>query len=235
MNNVIVTARNPIGMVDHIQYLGDGLFRVDYTPRVSSLYSSAINISDKYLWTGLSFGVMVDPTYTSAHYSSHDSDVFAVTGAKQYFDVVLQDRFDNRVTDVSKETSVLVRSIGTPDECNHLDKADEPTIAIEEEIACIDGHYRIFYPFLAGQYKTSVMVRAQGGLLATYYKNQDFSQQVNGNYQYTKHMDEGVAWCVEDDICCWTARCLTLLSPQISHFSWTLSHVDWGTKTSQDR
>ena len=147
---------------------------------------------------------MVDPTYTSAHYSSHDSDVFAVTGAKQYFDVVLQDRFDNRVTDVSKETSVLVRSIGTPDECNHLDKADEPTIAIEEEIACIDGHYRIFYPFLAGQYKTSVMVRAQGGLLATYYKNQDSPQQV----------DEGVAWCVDDVICD-----LTLLDREIS-FSW---------------
>ena len=42
-------------------------------------------------------------------------------------------------------------SIGTPDECNHLDKADEPTVAIEEaEIGSADGHYRIFYTSFLG-------------------------------------------------------------------------------------
>ena len=135
-------------------------FRVDYTPRVSGLYSASIKINDMYLWTDHSFGVMIDPTYASAHHSTHNSNAVAVAGAEQLFDVVLRDRFDNRVTAVSAETSVLVHSIGTPCECNHLDKIDEPTVAVKEtEIGSIDGHYKISYtPSLAGQYQKSLDV-----------------------------------------------------------------------------
>ena len=97
MDNVIVSARNPMGMVYDIKYLDDGLFRVDYTPRVSGLYSASIKINDMYLWTDHSFGVIIDPTYASAHHSTHNSNAVAVAGAEQLIDVVLRDRFDNRI------------------------------------------------------------------------------------------------------------------------------------------
>ena len=50
-------------------------------------------------------------------------------------------------------------------------------------------------------HQTSVMVWAQGGFLATYYKNQDFSQPVYVNFQYSQHVDQWVAWCVNEGIC----------------------------------
>ena len=94
MNNVIVTARNPIGMVDDIQYLGDGLFRVDYT-RESAVFILWPSTPMTSIYGLISLlGVMVDPTYTSAPHSTHKLDIVAVTGAKQYFDVVLRDRFE---------------------------------------------------------------------------------------------------------------------------------------------
>jgi hypothetical protein len=37
-DNVIVSLRNPVGMVDEIQYIGDGVFRVQYAPKISGLY-----------------------------------------------------------------------------------------------------------------------------------------------------------------------------------------------------
>jgi hypothetical protein len=217
-DNVIVSSRNTNGMIDEMQYIGDGVFRVEYTPKISGLYSAAIKINGEYLWTDLSAGVIVDPTFASARHSTHDSKLVALAGAKQSFDVVLRDRFGNLVeSSTSNETSVLARFTGVPHHCNDANATDEPVVAIQQtELSDADGHYEISYtPLLAGQYQASVMMRSQGGLLATYFKNQDLSSQpVYGNFHYSKSPDQAAAWCIGNDACD-----STLLDSNLS-FSW---------------
>ena len=218
-DNLIVSARNQVDMVDTVQHLGSGLFRVVYTPRISGLYSTSIKINDKYIWVDLSSGVLVEPTYASAHLSTHDSNVIAIAGTKQIFHVVSRDRFENWVSPISSnETTILVSLSGYSDPCNrHQNLTERLGATIQEtNMGSSNGHYEISYvPSLAGYYEASVMMRAQGGLLATYYKNQDLSQPVYGNFHYSKQKEYGMAWCFDSKVACDS----TLLDRNIS-FSW---------------
>lgn len=212
-------------------------FRVDYTPRVSGLYSASIKINDMYLWTDHSFGVMIDPTYASAHHSTHNSNAVAVAGAEQLFDVVLRDRFDNRFSfnwdSRWMQSSWQVRRANSCSKRNRNRKASmviikSPTLHLSRDntknlwmlrriwfmIASLSVSRGPLYEMLSRAnidqihlaplehvHQTSVMVWAQGGFLATYYKNQDFSQPVYVNFQYSQHVDQWVAWCVNEGIC----------------------------------
>ena len=49
----------------------------------------------KTIWTDFSTGVLVDPAEASAHYCTHDSDLVAVAGKEESYDVVARDRFGN--------------------------------------------------------------------------------------------------------------------------------------------
>ena len=217
-DNLIVSTRNQVDPVDTVQHLGSGLFRVVYTPKVSGLYSASIKINNEYIWVDLSSGVLVEPTYASAHHSTHDSDVIAVAGAKHVFNVVSRDRFENWVSPTSNDATIFASLSGYSDTCNHRQNTTERIGAsvLKTDTGSTDGHYKISYtPSLAGNYQASVMMRAQGGLLATYYKNQDLSLPVHGNFHYSKHREHGVAWCVNSNVACDS----TLLDRNIS-FSW---------------
>ena len=66
----------PFGIVDDI--LNILLWSVSsplFMPRVCGDYSAAIKIIDEcIIWTDLSFVLMIDPTYASAHHSTYNSD-----------------------------------------------------------------------------------------------------------------------------------------------------------------
>ena len=96
-------------------------FRVDYTPRVSGLYSASIKINDMYLWTDHSFGVMIDlpmPVPITAHITRTLSPSQELNNYSMWC--------------CETDSTIGFHSIGTPGECNHLDKFDEPTVAVKE-------------------------------------------------------------------------------------------------------
>ncbi len=84
---------------------------------------------------------------------------------------------------VSNETSLVIQLKGDSHTCNKAQGHDAPNTIIEELVmGDTEGHYRMAYsPSLAGLYQSLVMMRSQGGLLATYFKNKDFSQPVYKN------------------------------------------------------
>ncbi|KAL7538362.1 hypothetical protein ACHAXR_010787, partial [Thalassiosira sp. AJA248-18] len=199
--NVAVTTNNLVDAVDKIEYLGGGRHIVTYTPTISGHYSASVQLNNEDLWTDLSAGVVINPAEASAHHCTHDSILVAVAGNEHSFAVVARDRFGNRLSSPEpNETSLVISLTGDSDTCADTQRHDNPNTTIEElNIGSPDGHYKMAYtPSLAGLYRTSIMVRSRGGLLATYFKNQDFSQPVYGNTNHNFPPYHETPWCAGD-------------------------------------
>ncbi len=194
----MVAAYNQVDAVDKVDYLGGGRYLVTYTPTVSGHYSASISLNDMSIWSDFSAGVIVDPAKPSAHYCSHDSSLVAVAGKEVTYDVIARDRFGNKILSTATDGSSIVLSINrVPDACIDLTRNDRPNVTIDElELGHPDGHYKIAYtPSLAGVYESSLMLRSRGGLLATYFKNQDFSDPVHGNNDHNSPPSHKTPWC----------------------------------------
>ncbi|KAL7430197.1 hypothetical protein ACHAXM_002057 [Skeletonema potamos] len=176
--NVIISVDNLVDAVDRVEHLGGGRHAVSYTPTISGSYSTSIKINDKYLWTDLSSGVIVHPSVASALHSTHDSNLVTIAGKQASFHIICRDRFGNRLhSNESNKSSLVVDLIGKPDVCTGQHDNDHPNVVIDElEIGSPDGHYSVaFTPSIAGTHQVSISLRSQGGLLATYFRNQDFT------------------------------------------------------------
>eukprot|EP00970_Alexandrium_tamarense_P002964 scaffold427_cov103-Alexandrium_tamarense.AAC.19 len=216
--NVVVSANNLVDAVDSVEYLGGGRFSITYTPTVSGHYSTSIQINNDYAWVDLSAGLVVQPTTASALQCTHDSNFVAIAGNEESFHVVARDRFGNKLSSFdSDDITLLVSLMGVSNSCNDIESQESPLVSIEKfELGSEEGHYRVAYtPALAGQYQSTVMLRSRGGLLATYYKNQDFSQPAHGEVYHSSPSQHETPWCVGGRRDCDS----TLLDPQIS-FSW---------------
>ncbi|KAL9189871.1 hypothetical protein ACHAXT_009546 [Thalassiosira profunda] len=217
--NVAVSAVNLVDAVDSVEYLG-GRYLVSYTPTISGHYSASVQINDEYLWTDLSAGVVVNPAKASAHHCTHDSSLVAVAGTEESFAVVARDRFGNELLSNSPGNNSLVTSLeGVSDVCGGAQRQDSPIVAVKElEVSSAEGHYEVAYtPILAGVYQSSIRLRSRGGLLATYFRNEDFSQPVYGNNNHNSPPYHETPWCASDSPACDSTR----LDEAIS-FDWGL-------------
>ena len=213
--SVMVAVDNLINAVDSVKYLGGGRYNVTYTPTVSGHYSASIKVNDKSIWSDISTGVFVDPADASAHYCTHDSDLVAVTGKEESFDVVARDRFGNKLSSTMTNGTSLVLSLnGVSDACIGSPRNDRPNVLVEVlETGHPDGHYKVAYtPILAGTYESSIMLRSRGGLLATYFKNQDFTEPVYGNDYHNSIPYHETPWCAADKPVCDSTRLDTDIS-----------------------
>ena len=195
--SVLVSASNLVDAVDKIEYLGSGRYLVTYTPTISGHYSASIKLNNEYLWTDLSAGVVINPAAASAQHSTHNANLVAVAGTEESFALVARDRFGNELSSVVSSLDSLVIDInGTSDSCN-MERHDLPEATVEElEIGSPDGHYKMTYtPNISGKYQSSIMLRSHGGLLATYFKNEDFSQPVYGNNNHYSSPYHETPWC----------------------------------------
>jgi len=177
-----------------IAYLGGGIYNITYTPTISGHYSASIKVNNEYISTDLSDDVIISPASASAQHCTHDINLVAIAGSEESFHVVARDRFGNLVNTLSTDTSLEVLLEGSSDDCQSVQRHEEPSTTIEElEMSSPEGHYKISYtPSLSGEYQSSIMLQSRGGLLATYYKNQDFSQPV---------YDESTNWCEVGEAC----------------------------------
>ena len=216
--NVMVTSNNLVNAVDKVEYLGSGRYTVTYTPTVSGHYSASLKLNSEYLFTDMSAGVVIDPASASARYCTHDSNLVAVAGKEETYAVVARDRFGNLLsTTASNKSSLVINLSGASDACGDKQRNDNPNTTIAKlEAGSTEGHYKMTYtPSLAGLYQSSIMLRSRGGLLATYYKNQDFSQPVYGNSNHNVSPYHETPWCERNNPICDS----TLLDNEIS-FDW---------------
>ena len=207
--NVMVRSSNDVDVVDKVDYIGGGRYVITYTPTTSGHYSVSIKLNDKSVWTDLSSGVIILPSKASAHSCSHDSNLVAVAGNEKSFSIIARDRFGNKLLSTESNVTSLILSLeGVPDECNNSTRRDNADATTEfVKIGDFGGHYKIAYtPKLSGRYLTSVKLRSQGGLLATYFKNQDFSQPVIGNNYHNLPPYHETPWCVVGNPDCDSTR-----------------------------
>ncbi len=207
--SVQVRASNDVDAVDKVDYLGFGRHLITYTPIISGHYSVSIQLEGNPVWTDLSSGVLIYPSRASAHSCSHDSTLVAVAGTEESFHVTARDRFGNKLSSAeSNVTSLQVSLEGVADQCNNATRRDK-LIASTDVVNMGNsvGHYKIVYtPTLSGVYTTSVVLRSQGGLLATYFKNQDFSEPVLGNNNHNLPPYHETPWCAADKSTCDSTR-----------------------------
>jgi hypothetical protein len=221
--SVIISVDNLVDAVDSVEYLGFGHYALSYTPTISGTYSASLEIDGEYLWSDLSSGVIVHPSIASARHSTHNSNLVTVAGKQAFFHVISRDRFGNRLhSNTSDETSLIVGLVGQPASCSGQQDGDvvtrsRPHVRVDElEIGSPDGHYRVAYtPSMAGTYQALIMLRSQGGLLATYFRNHDFSNPVYGNDNHEQFPYHETPWCEDGDNRCDS----TLVDTEIS-FKW---------------
>ena len=219
--NIVISVDNLVDTVDRVGDLGGGHYAVSYTPTISGSYSTSIKINDEYLWTDLSSGVIVHPSAASARHSTHDSNPVVVAGKQASFRVISRDRFGNKLhSNASNDSFLVVDLIGQPDVCSGQHGSSHIIPDIKElEIGSPDGHYEVTYtPSMAGTHEASILLRSQGGLLATYFRNQDFSNPVYGNGNHKLFPYHETLWCEEGDNECST----TLMDREIS-FDWSFA------------
>ena len=221
---VTVSTINNVDRIDGIESLGQGLYTVTYTATISGHYDIAIYIDERSIWSDLSAGVTVQPTRASALESRHDSKPIATEGILQEFFIQTKDIYGNdlRLPLEQEKDDLSVRLRGVPHKCSGQTDVVEMVAVIEyDPLVDSGGRYRVFYtPSLAGIYEMSVMLRSSGGLLATYYKNDDFTQGVRDkkDREHASYCDS--SWCVQDPEMC---KPTTRLDSQIN--------FDWGFKS----
>ena len=181
--------------INSIIHMGQGLYEVRYTPTISGHYDAAITIGgEDIMSTDLSEGLFVRPARPSAIHSMHTANLLATAGVKEDITVQAVDRFGNKLLSSlsSLQDEFLANIDGTPHLCSGQASDEGVSFHVDLEYDDDDddgggGLYTASYtPSLAGTHQVSTRLRSSGGLLATYYKTTDFTQEV---------LDSGEPWC----------------------------------------
>lgn len=196
-------------LIDSIDHVDSGLYRVAYTPIVSGQYDASITIKGDNISTNLSNGLTIRPARADAIKSTHNASPLVTEGIDETFTIQAIDRYGNELWSElpSKEDEFLVYSEGVPHLCSGREGdtiADSVDLEYSPEAGDVEadaeysgGLYKASYtPTLAGTHQVSIRLRSVGGLLGTYFRNTDFTRPVWGNsdHVFDSH-PANVPWC----------------------------------------
>ena len=196
LNNVKISIWNGIHALDGIDFMGKGLYNIRFTPTISGHYSISVKVGEHYISTDLSNGVIVHPSEASATRSFHDANSLSISGVSETFIIKLHDQFGNKVHSASglNESDFVVLIDGVTHKCSG--KLGENSISSVVEKTDTTGEYSVtYFPNLSGSYEVYLLLRSFGGLLATYFKNTDFSGAVIGNNDHLYAPFNEMPWC----------------------------------------
>ena len=179
---VTVSEKQKGGLIVYYSGGNTGLYHVGYVPTVKGQYDMTIKIDNVDIETDLSAGIWVYSAISSAIHSTHTATTFATEGVMEYFTIQAIDRFENELdTSIGADETFFAVLEGTADSRSGLsgDIVIHPKMA--EKYPNTDGTYQLeYHPKIAGNYTLSLTQRSAGGLLATYYINDDLSSNVSG-------------------------------------------------------
>jgi len=210
-----------VDAIDSIIYVSGGLYTVLYTPTAKGHYTTTLEISGVEIVSDLSSGVTVYPAAASGPQTTHTSNWFATEDETETFTIQATDRFGNELdSSVASTESYTVQLDGVADDCSGSNEStDSFAAALSESTPNTDGVYDVTYlPRLAGQHYATIALRSAGGLLATYYKNDDFTDAVLGNEDHLSFPYHETTWCPAELKTCDSTKLDTSLS------------FDWGSK-----
>jgi hypothetical protein len=163
--------------------------------------------------------------------STHNASQLATEDEREYFTVQLRDRFNNELDRefVSSSSQLSATLIGRADSCSNSMNNDNNDIISDTFVSIpidittaypnTDGIYSFAYhPTQAGSYNLSVMLKTEGGLRATYYRQDDWKHAVIGNEDYR------LVYPYHDPIWCNDEQLLTCDSTRLDAFV----SFDWG-------
>ena len=218
-------------LIDSIDHVDSGLYRVAYTPIVSGQYDASITIKGDTISTDLSNGLTIRPARADAIKSTHNASPLVTEGIDETFAIQAIDRYGNELwSELSskQEDEFLVDLKGAPHVCSGREGGDaiahpvdleySPEVGDVEADAEYSGSgsgglYKASYtPTLAGTHQVSIRLRSVGGLLGTYYRNADFTRPVWGNSDHVLNSHPAnIPWCESDVVECDSTRLDTSL------------------------
>ena len=152
-------------------------------PTEKGSYSVVVQIGGTSISTDYSGGVTVYPASGSGPHSTHTADSLAIEGYLETFAIQAKDEFLNTLDSSLIGTNNFVAYLsGSADSRSGNSGPTNVLASISENSPNTNGRYSVSYmPEVAGAYTLNVLLRKSGGLLAKYYKNDDFSSDVVGN------------------------------------------------------
>jgi hypothetical protein len=194
--------------VDSVTYISDGLYTIEYTPTIKGHYAADVAVSGTSILTDLSAGVTVYPAAASGPQTTHSSSWFEMEDVTATFAIQATDRFGNELDgSLTAGTDFSVQLVGSPDPCSGVSSGDSFFASITESTPNTDGTYTVSYlPRLAGPHLANIQLRSVGGLLATYYKNVDFTNPVLGNNDHLEFPYHEIKWCPDELKTCDSTR-----------------------------
>jgi hypothetical protein len=196
VNARVLPVVQPVDSISKVEEIS-GLYKVVYTPTIAGVYDLSIKIDGLDLSTDLTAGVEVFPAMEYAPSSTHNASHVAIQGITEFFTVQLRDQFGNDLILPLQSTNLFeVNLHGVSDQCQ-TPKSSAIQVNILDNQPVTDGIYLFSYvPTVSGEYDLSVSVKTAGGLLATYFKMQDWTQPVLAGHH---HLYDGFYhypyWC----------------------------------------
>ena len=209
-------------LIDSIDHVDSGLYRVTYKPIVSGQYDASITIKGDKISTNLSNGLSIRPARADAIKSTHNASPLVTEGIDETFTIQAIDRFGNELWSElpSKEDEFLVKLKGAPHVCSGREGdaiAHPADLEYSPEVGDVEadaessgsgGLYKASYtPTLAGTHQVSIRLRSVGGLLGTYFRNADFTRPAWGNSDHVLNSHPAnIPWCEPDVVECDSTR-----------------------------
>lgn len=203
---VIVSTAHPVTAAVKMLHVGGGLHDIAFIPTTAGSHSISITLGGQNICNDLSSGITIYPAYPSATRSKHDSLQTATVGVPSLFHIYTADRFGNLINSGLPVGFMYTASLsGSPNVCSGLHDTSDSLVKIrvEEQPGL---HVGSFTPYVAGRHTLSIKLRAPGGLLATYFRNPNFTNPLLGIHNNNRSQNADVPWCEESAKCDSTKR-----------------------------
>ncbi|CAM9130727.1 unnamed protein product, partial [Phaeothamnion confervicola] len=167
---------------DGITYLGGGLYEITYTPTVAGQYAVAVTMNGVDVDADVSAGIKIVSAEADAARSYFSSDAIAFEAVTHAHWIQASDRFGNDLESAASGNFSAYLD-GTPHPYSGK-SANKSALYVEAVVApagfpVTDGLYTAtFTAQVAGRYLLYTSYTTSGGLLATFFRNADFTSPV---------------------------------------------------------